>query len=147
MTARVQDIMSARVLSVTPHQTVGHVRDLMTRHRVQALPVVGPEGDLLGIVTATDILRATKETTPVSRIMTREVTTIPEYAEVSKAARAMRNKRIHHLVVTREGKVLGIVSTYDLLKLVEEHRFVPRNAPSTPGRPRDKGGSHRKSGR
>ncbi len=144
MSVRVEDIMSPRVMAVTPHQSVGHVRDLMTKRRVQALPVVEAGGELVGIVTATDILRARKDTSPISRIMTREVTTIPEYAEVSRAARAMRNKHIHHLVVTHEKKVRGILSTYDLLKLVENHRFVLKNEKKGPGRPRDRAGRHGK---
>ncbi|HMB69551.1 MAG TPA: CBS domain-containing protein [bacterium] len=144
MNARVRDVMTPQVMAVTPHQTVGHVRDLMARKRIQALPVTGPEDEVLGIVTAVDLLRAHKDATPVASIMTKEVLTIPDYADVSKAARMMRNRRIHHLVVTGDGKMLGILSSYDLLKLVEDHRFVPKNAPSTPGRPRGKSGSHRR---
>ena len=144
MNARVRDIMTPRVMAATPHQTVGHVRDLMARKRILALPVTGPEGEVVGIVTAADLLRARKDATPVARVMTKEVLTIPDYADVSKAARMMRNRRIHHLVVTMDGRLLGMLSTYDLLKLVEQHRFVPKNAPSPPGRPRDRGGSHRR---
>ena len=55
----------------------------------------------------------------------------------------MRNKQVHHLIVTHEGKIQGIVSTYDLLKLVAEHRFVPKNAPKPPGRPRGRDGHHK----
>jgi len=144
MNARVHDIMTTRVLAVTSHQTVGHVRDLMARRKIQALPVTSPEGEVLGIVTVTDLLRAHKDATPVSAIMTKEVLTIPDYADVSKAARMMRNRRIHHLMVMKDGKLLGMLSSYDLLKLVEEHRFVPKNAPAGPRRPRDRSGSHRR---
>ena len=80
----------------------------------------------------------------MANVMTSEVLTIPDYADVSRAARMMRNRRIHHLVVTLDGKMLGMLSSYDLLKLVEAHRFVPKNAPSPPGRPRGKSGSHRR---
>lgn len=146
MNARVKDIMSNRVMAATPHQAVGHVRDLMARKRIHALPVTGADGGVVGIVTSADLLRARKDTTPVRTVMTRDVVTIPDYADVSKAARTMRNKRIHHLVVTVDGKLLGILSTYDLLKLVEDHRFVPKNAPTRPGRPRDRSGSHRRAG-
>jgi signal-transduction protein with cAMP-binding, CBS, and nucleotidyltransferase domain len=144
MNARVRDVMTTRVMSATPHQTVGHVRDLMARKKIQALPVIGPEEEILGIVTATDLLRAHKDATPVANVMTKEVLTVPDYADVSKAARMMRNRRIHHLIVTLDGKMLGMLSSYDLLKLVEEHSFVPKNAPRRPGRPRDKSGSHRR---
>jgi signal-transduction protein with cAMP-binding, CBS, and nucleotidyltransferase domain len=43
----------------------------------------------------------------------------------------MRNNHIHHLAVTHEKKIIGMLSSYDLLKLVENHRCIPKNA-STP---------------
>ncbi len=64
--------------------------------------------------------------------MTQKVYTVPQYADPSLAARIMRKHKIHHVVVTHEKKVVGIISSFDLLKLVEEHRFVMKNAPDTP---------------
>ena len=43
----------------------------------------------------------------------------------------MRNHHIHHLVVTHEQKVVGMISAFDLLKLVESHRFVAKNPPTS----------------
>ena len=68
--------------------------------------------------------------------MSKKVFTVPEYEDASVAARVMRNHHIHHLVVTHEQKVVGILSTFDLLQLVEDHRFVMKNAPTPPKRPR-----------
>ena len=62
--------------------------------------------------------------------MTEKVYTVPQYDDVSTAARVMRNHRIHRVVVTHEKKVVGILSAFDLLKLVEEHRYVAKNAPT-----------------
>jgi signal-transduction protein with cAMP-binding, CBS, and nucleotidyltransferase domain len=58
---------------------------------------------------------------------------------VSTAARIMRNHKIHRVVVTHEHQVAGVLSAFDLLKLVEDHRFVAKNAPTVPKR----GGSKR----
>ena len=49
----------------------------------------------------------------------------------------MRNHQIHHLVVTHEQKIVGVLSAFDLLKLVEDHRFVMKN-PSTPSKKKPK---------
>ena len=46
----------------------------------------------------------------------------------------MRNHKIHHVVVTHEKKVVGILSAFDLLKLVEGHRYVQKNAPTKSSR-------------
>jgi len=55
---------------------------------------------------------------------------VTKYDDVSTAARVMRNHKIHRVVVTHEQKVVGVISAFDLLKLVEDHRFVAKNAPT-----------------
>ena len=55
---------------------------------------------------------------------------MPAYNDVSAAARVMRKHRIHHVVVTHEKSVVGIISSLDLLKLVEGHRFTAKKAPA-----------------
>ena len=73
--------------------------------------------------------------------MNANVYTVPQYADASLAARIMRNHGIHHVVVTHEKKVVGIISSFDLLRLVEEHRFVMKNAPDVS----KKGGKRKQS--
>ena len=124
MNVKIKDIMVERVITAQPHHSVDHVRGLMERNRIQAVPVVGPEEEAVGIVTATDLVTDLKGGTPISRIMTDRVYAVPAYNDVHIAARVMRNHHIHHVVVTHEKKVVGIVSSFDLLKLVEGHRFV-----------------------
>ena len=50
----------------------------------------------------------------------------------------MRNHKIHHLMVTSEQKIVGVISSFDLLKLVEGHRFVMKNPPTQKSRGRGK---------
>ena len=133
MNIRIADIMTKRVVVAQPHHTIGHVRQLMERNRIGALPVVGPDNEALGIVTSSDLLRRHKDESPCSRIMSDGVLAVPAYNEVSVAARVMRKHRIHHVVVTKEKKVVGMISSFDLLKLVDGNRFQLRQAP-TPAR-------------
>ena len=42
----------------------------------------------------------------------------------------MRKNKVHHVVVTHEKRVVGLISSFDLLKLVEGHRFVSKQGPS-----------------
>lgn len=129
MNAKVQDLMTASVVTTEPHRSVDHVRKMMDRNQIGAIPVVGSEGQPLGIVSAADLVSDLKGSSPISTVMREKVYTIPQYDEVSTAARVMRNHRIHHLVVTHEKEVVGVLSAFDLLKLVEEHRFVAKPAP------------------
>jgi CBS domain-containing protein len=129
--AKVQDLMVEKVISVEPHHTVEHVRSIMERNKIHAVPVVGVEGEPLGMVSSVDLAAGLKAATPINKIMTSDkIYSIPQYDDVSTAARVMRNHHIHHLVVTHEQKVVGIISSFDLLKLVEGHRFVAKNAPT-----------------
>ena len=139
MNIRIADIMTKRVVVAQPHHTIGHVRQIMERNRIGALPVVGPDNEALGIVTSSDLRRRHKDESPCSRIMSDGVRAVPAYNEVSVAARIMRKHKIHHVVVTKEKKVVGMISSFDLLKLVDGNRFQLRQAP-TPARNRKRRG-------
>jgi CBS domain-containing protein len=130
MNAKVSDLMTESVITVEPHATIDRVRRILQRNKVGALPVVDPDGQPVGIVSATDLVPSLEGDSRVSAIMTEKVYTVPKYDDVSVAARIMRNHKIHRLVVTHEQRVVGMITTFDLLDLVEGHRWVPKNPPS-----------------
>ena len=130
MTVKISELMAKRVITAAPHHTIEHVRGMMERNRIHAVPVVGTNGEPVGIVTTADLSRRVKNESPVSRIMSEDVTVVPAYNDAIVAARIMRKRRIHHVVVTHEKQVIGIISSFDLLKLVEGHRFVAKGAPT-----------------
>jgi CBS domain-containing protein len=129
---RVEDLMVSPVVTVTRHQSVGHARELIAQHGIHSLPVVGPEGEALGIVTTADLIETVADETLLGNVMTREVICVARYADPELAARLMRKHHIHHLVVTHEKKVVGILSSFDLLRLVEDRRFVEKGMPRGP---------------
>jgi CBS domain-containing protein len=128
--ATIEDLMVKSVVTTRPHKSVGHVKDIMKTNGIQSVPVVDEENHVLGIVTASDMLDDLSDNTPVSQVMTTQVYSVPLYSDVHIAARVMRNHKIHHVVVTHEQELVGILSAFDLLRLVEDHRFVMKNAPT-----------------
>ena len=130
MNVKVHELMSAHVISTQPHQSVEHVREILSKNSISSVPVVDTDGHPIGVVSATDLAQDLKAGSPISTIMSEKVFTVPQYGDVSLAARVMRNHRIHHIVVTDESKVVGVLSAFDLLKLVEDHRYVAKNAPT-----------------
>lgn len=138
MNVKIAELMSKRVITATPHHSVAHVRRLFERNRVHAVPVVGPDMEPLGIVSSADMSRRLKDETPVRKIMSKDVKTIPAYNPVSAAARAMRKGKIHHLVITHEKQVIGMLSSFDLLKLVEDKHFIARRASKPSPKPKRK---------
>ena len=138
MNVKVEEIMSRSVITTEPHKSIDHVRGMMEKNKVSAIPVVNTEGEALGIVSSTVLVPELNGGSPVSKLMTDKVYTVPKYDDVSIAARVMRNHHIHRVVVTHEKKVVGVLSTFDLLKLVEDHRYVPKNAPTKATRKKPK---------
>lgn len=130
MNVKVNELMSTSVVTAQPHHSVEHVRALLENNHISSVPVVDTEGHPVGVVSASDLAHDLKAGSPVSAIMTEKVYTIPAYDDVSTAARVMRNHKIHHVAVTHEKKVVGVLSAFDLLKLVEGHRYVEKNAPT-----------------
>jgi CBS domain-containing protein len=131
MNVKVHDLMTESVVTTEPHVSIDRVRRILQRNKVSAVPVVDTDGRPVGIVSATDLVPSLKPDSPVSAIMTEKVYTVPRYDDVSVAARIMRNHKIHRLVVTHEQKVVGVISAFDLLELVQGHRWVAKNPPST----------------
>ncbi len=133
MNATIGEVMTSPAMTVTKHQTAEHLRRLMAEHRVSALPVVGPDREPLGVVSASDLLGPHADATPASELMSKPALTVGPGDGPHVAARIMRNHHTHHVVVVEHHEVVGIVSAYDLLGLVEDHRYVAKAAP-TPAR-------------
>jgi CBS domain-containing protein len=132
MNVTVAELMRSPVMTITKHETLGHARKLMAEHQVSALPIVGPGHEPLGIITATDLLdgHGRPDAAPVSSIMSAAPLTVPEGEGPHIAARVMRNHHVHHVLVVRDKRVTGMLSTFDLLRLVEDHRYVAKNPPT-----------------
>ena len=120
----VDDLMQHPVMTVTPLETLGNVRRMMREHAVSAMPVVDTDGNAVGMVTATDFLDDFEDDTPVDTIMATPVHTVPRYGEPGVAAQLMRNHHVHHVVVTEGPAVVGMLTSFDLLELVENHRYT-----------------------
>lgn len=130
MNITVDDIMVPEVLTIDSDQTVGAAREMMVRHSVHALPIVDAQGHAAGIITSNDMLENVPDDSLVGTMSESKVYTVPRYDGVHVAARVMRNHKIHHIIITDDKKVVGILSAFDLLRLVEDHRFTMKNAPT-----------------
>ena len=110
------------VRSATPHTTVFEAIKAMDRFKVGALIVID-KGKLVGIISERDYTRKvvlkdrSSKSTKVSEIMTRKVTQVDPEANLEKCMNVMGNNRVRHLPVVEKGKVLGVISSTDLLLL------------------------------
>jgi CBS domain-containing protein len=120
--------MVPRVLVVEPTDEVAYVREIMLGQKFHALPVFDDEERPLGIVTSTDLIDAPHPKTEVADIMSTTVVTVDGDQPVSAAARLMREHQVHHLLVTADEEVVGILSSFDLLSVVEDNGFRTRSS-------------------
>ena len=115
----VQDLMSRDVVTLLKKHTVEQARRLLKEHKVSALPVLGDNGRLRGIVSAVDLAADLENTTPITEVMSEDVFAIAGDDDARRAAQVMENQKIHHVVVIKDGKVEGILSSFDLLRLID----------------------------
>lgn len=145
-----KDVMTTSVVTVTPDVTVQDIAKLLLERRISAVPVVDPDGQLLGMVSEGDLMRRSENNTErhpswwlrlldspedtalsyvrshgshARDVMTHDVIATREDATLEDIADQLEKHRIKRMPVLRDGKMLGIVSRADLL-----HGLVARQA-------------------
>jgi CBS domain-containing protein len=141
MKRSVSDVMSAPVVSVRPATSFKEMVRLLLHHQIDALPVVDPDGHLLGIVSETDLELKQEERRPSHRVpvfagaarrrqrakaggstaadfMSRPVVTALPGSSLNTAARLLHQRGVRHLpVVDPDGRVVGIITRRYLLSV------------------------------
>ena len=132
-------IMSTDLITVPPTASLEDVRRLMHVNRIHHLPVVNEDGELIGLVTLTNVLAATDsilrdadsrlhaEEVLVRDIMVTDIAMIDEHASLRQAALFIEKHKIGCLPIVTNGELRGIITDTDfvgvainLLELLEE---------------------------
>jgi Zn-dependent protease/predicted transcriptional regulator len=117
----VGDMMSSPVTTVSPTLPVSQVITMMYSSKHLGFPVVERD-TLIGMVTLADVNRMAsidREAMQVRDIMTRDPITLPPTAPVIDALKIMSAHNFGRIPVVREGKILGIVTRTDIIKVTE----------------------------
>jgi len=110
------------VATIRPDATIAEAVEMLNRERVGALVVSEVGGEVAGVLSERDIVRALGRfgedllSRPVDEIMTRNVITCEPGDTVGELMSEMTNRRIRHLPVVVEGRLRGIVSIGDVVK-------------------------------
>jgi CBS domain-containing protein len=111
-----------QIYSIQPEARVADLVRTLVEHRVGALLVLGSTGEVCGIVSERDVVRALGNDANalqacVDSIMTRDVVTTSQETEVAELMQVMTERRIRHIpVVDDSGTLLGLVSIGDVVK-------------------------------
>ena len=131
----VKDVMSQKVVTIGPSDTCLEAVGRMHRSGVRHLPVVNREGRLCGIITDRDlrhylfspsvfpVVGMTSTDTllkaaVVSDLMVADVVTVGPDEPLGEAARAMLERKVGSLPVVADGRVVGILTETDMLRLI-----------------------------
>ena len=129
MHGHARQFMNARVVATFPHTPLEQAARELARLEVSGLPVVDHIGQVVGIVTESDLLSALLQApspdVPISTIMTECVVTVDEFASADSVIRLLRGKHLHHLPVTRQGVAVGLITPQDLIQYFVAHEVPP----------------------
>ncbi|ACZ38538.1 CBS domain-containing protein [Sphaerobacter thermophilus] len=122
MEVTVKEIMTPNVITVFPQTGVDEVARLLYAHRISGMPVVDETGALLGIVSEFDVI--SKKGRTAADIMTRDVISVLEDALAEQVAGILTERNVRRVPVTSEGRLVGIVSRSDLVRLFSITRWA-----------------------
>ena len=129
-----QEILNSKggtVFTIGPEATLADVAQKLVQHNIGSLlvrrPVASGDEELLGIVTERDLLHACAggkcdlATVSVTDAMTARLITAAPDDRVEEIMGLMTAKRIRHLPVLSEGKLVGLISIGDVVKTQHDH--------------------------
>lgn len=129
----VQDLMTEKVFSIHADEDLARLNDLMADINVRHIPVIGAEGELLGIVSQRDLLRSTLDSigvlpsgqqrellqsTLVREIMVPEPETADRGQDIHEAGQVMLDNKLGCLPVVEGNRLVGILTEADFVKHV-----------------------------
>lgn len=126
----IAEVMTRDVFTLGPDDTLTMARDLMMDKHIRHLPVVNERQELLGLLTHRDLLSATdsvlseesaemrrqrESATPISRVMTTQLSSVDESASLRGAALHLQKHKHGCLPVLAEGRLIGIITDSDFV--------------------------------
>ena len=127
---RVSELMQRDVKTIYQDEVVNDAVITLTDSHISALPVVNASGEMVGVISSTDILTTEAEARDgverdalfeqmmVRDIMTPRPFTISPDADIREAAQQMLYANIHRLFVTSGDRLVGVISTTDIVRAV-----------------------------
>ena len=110
----VSSCYSKDLIKISPQESIEKAAKMMIDNGISSL-VVEENGEVVGIVTKTDLLKVLKnDSTPVKEIMQKKVRTIQPDGSLLQARKMMLHYGIKRLVVTKDGRIVGIVTESDI---------------------------------
>jgi len=123
MSTPVSSVMQRHVRSIDMDQTVAQIEAVFAEHNLSWLPVVGDDDDVLGVISQADLTRWRALLPNIASMSAWQLCTyrpisVQADTPVEDVARLMVEHCIHHVAIVEQGRVSGMVSSLDLLRLL-----------------------------
>ena len=127
MKIQVNDFMTTSVIAAQSTDSIGEIKAIMQREGIHAIPIVeNSDGNILvqGIITSTDLSCQIDDHVPAEKAFNfSKVHVLHTNSSAKAAAEMMLKHHVHHLLVMENGKIVGMVSSLDFVKLVAKNAF------------------------
>jgi len=123
---RARDLVKGPPVTCSPSTPVADAARLMSERSVGSVIVAGPDGEPQGIVTDRDLRtrvlgNGLEPRTPAALVMSSPLLSVESEHTAFDALLEMTRRNIHHLGVLTGGRLIGVISSHDLLGLQEAH--------------------------
>lgn len=121
--AAILKLKGREVLTTSPDTSLFEIAELLSAHRVGCIVIVGPDGEVIGIVSERDIVRqiaragASVLKEPVEAYMTKSVVNCRESDTMDRLMGEMTAHRFRHMPVVDRGHLVGLVSIGDVVRM------------------------------
>ncbi len=124
--AMVRDFMTTDVVTVTPEADIQQAIKILLERQISGMPVLGGNGEMVGFLAVKDCLKVAYSASyhqepagPVSQFMSTDVVTIEPGTDIVEAADMFLKSRYRRFPVVADGRLVGLISRYDILKALE----------------------------
>lgn len=127
MTQPIGELMEREVVAVNMDETVAFVQDLFSRRRLNWAPVLDGHGQLIGVISAWDLLPFRSDLHDPARVKawqlcTYRPLTVGADTPAVEVARLMEARQVHHVVVMDGAAIAGVVSSLDFVRAFADAR-------------------------
>jgi CBS domain-containing membrane protein len=125
----IESVMSKELITALPSESLADARARMQAHQIHHLPIVDDDGQLVGLITVTNLLAATDsilrdqenrihaKDVLIEDVMITDIATIDEQAGLRQAALFLEKHHIGCLPVVTNGELKGIITDTDFVAI------------------------------
>lgn len=126
MTLYASDVMIKDVLTISETTPLKEVTKMFSEQHITGAPVVNAAGELIGVISESDIVRKTTSIGAWSpnlagQIATKPAVTVAPNETLQRVCELMYNRHIHRVVVAEGTHIAGIITTMDILRAIATH--------------------------